>query len=267
VAGWNWIAEAHRLQAQGTPFAIATVTAVKGSTPREPGAKMLVARDAFFGTVGGGQLEQLVIEEARTKLAEAVDGAGRYPLCFRTGQCCGGAVDVHYEIIGAGPILYLFGAGHVGQSLCQTLAGTAFQVHVIDERREWIEHPELPRGVTRHAVAPMSFLASAPFDRQRTYVAVMTHDHALDFEVIKAVIERPAKFIGLIGSHVKADRFIQRLEALGVDPDAIARIVCPMGLDVGGGKAPREIAISMAAQFLQLHAPNEPSSGASTPSS
>lgn len=252
MPSWNWIAEASRLQEQGLPFAIATVTGVKGSTPREPGAKLIVTSERFFGTVGGGQLEQLVIEDGRKMLHEAVAGAGRYPLCFRTGQCCGGSVDVHYEIIGAGPQLYLFGAGHVGQAICQTLVGTPFQVHLIDSRQEWLEHPDLPMGVVRHHVDPLQFVANATFDRQRTYVAVMTHDHAVDFDIIHAVVDKPARYIGLIGSQTKAARFKQRLQAVGLEPDAVGRMVCPIGIDVGGGKAPREIAISVAAQFLQL---------------
>ena len=252
MSSWNWIFEAARLQEHGLPFAMATVTAVKGSTPREPGAKLIVTNDRFFGTVGGGQLEQLVIEDARRMLREAVDGAGRYPLCFRTGQCCGGSVDVHYEIIGAGPQLYLFGGGHVGQAICHTLVGTPFQVHLIDSRKEWLEHPGLPAGVVKHHMEPLAFAASATFDRRRTYVAVMTHDHALDFDIIQTVIDKPARYIGLIGSQTKAERFKQRLKASGCEPDAVGRMICPIGIDVGGGKAPHEIAISVAAQFLQL---------------
>lgn len=250
---WNWLSRAQELSDLGEVFALVTVTAIKGSTPRDPGAKLLVFPDGRFeGTIGGGQLEKLVLEDAQKHLAEAVSATGSYPLCFRTGQCCGGAVETFVEVMGLGPQLYIFGGGHVGQSLAQTMAGTPFAVHVIDPRREWTEHPALPRGVHRHLLAPKAFIERAAWDRHRTYVAIMTHDHQLDLDVVRDVSERPARFIGLIGSDTKWLRFQQRLRAYGVSPDQIARVHCPIGVGLFG-KAPREVAISAAAQLLQLH--------------
>lgn len=250
---WDWIGKAHELQARGVPFALVTVTGAKGSTPRDPGAKMLVeASGAFHGTIGGGKLELLVLDDARRALGQAVSEPRNYPLCFRTGQCCGGAEEVFIEIVGAGPVLYLFGAGHVGRSLAETLAGTPFQVHMIDERPEWLNPAILPQGVTKHLMSPSQFLQTAAFDRERTYVVVMSHDHQLDQDIIGEVIRRPARFIGLIGSATKWERFQQRLTALGAGPDELARVACPIGVGVFG-KAPREVAISAAAQLLRLH--------------
>lgn len=250
---WHWLNRAQELAATGQVFALVTVTAIKGSTPREPGAKLLVFPDGRFeGTIGGGQLEKLVLEDAQKRLAEAVNASGNYPLCFRTGQCCGGAVETFVEVVGLGPKLYVFGAGHVGQSLCQTMMGTPFSVHAVDARREWIEHAGLPSGVVRHHEDPLRFVERLAWDRQRTYVAIMTHDHQLDLDLTFAISRKPARFIGLIGSETKWQRFQQRLAALGATKDEVQRIHCPIG--VGNfGKAPREVAISAAAQLLKLH--------------
>ena len=250
---WDWLSKAKELRDAGQPFALVTIVGVKGSTPRDAGAKLLVERDgSFHGTVGGGQLEQLVIQDAVAALAEAVSRPRHYPLCFRTGQCCGGAVESFIEIVGVGPRLYLFGAGHVGRSLCQTLAETPFTVHLIDERDAWVSSPEIPTGVVRHAQPWHEFVQEAAWDKERTYVAVMTHEHALDLAIIRDVIERPARFIGLIGSVTKWDRFRQRLAALGANEDMMGRVHCPIGSG-RFGKAPREVAISVAAQLLELH--------------
>lgn len=245
---WDWIAKCVDLAATRAPYVLVTVIGIKGSTPRAPGAKMIVAGDgAFFGTIGGGQLEQLLIEDARKILGEAVARPRSYPLCFRTGQCCGGAVEAFFEIMNVGPTLYLFGAGHVGQSLCETLAGTPFDVTVIDPRPEWTDR--LPPGVRRCGGDWREFVASAVWNQDLTYVAVMTHDHALDLAVVADVIKRPARFIGLIGSQTKWERFRQRLAAEGADADLVARVHCPIGVALLG-KAPREVAISTAAQLL-----------------
>lgn len=251
---WDWIGKAAELRQQGRPFALVTVLETKGSTPREAGAKMIVEPSgAFAGTIGGGQLEKIALDDARAALAGALGGTRRYPLCFRTGQCCGGSVEVLVELIGTGPILCLFGAGHVGQSLLQTMSGTSFQLHVVDERAEWCLAAAIPSGVVRHQVAWREAVAHLSWDRMRTHVLIMTHDHGLDLEVLRAVLDRPARYIGLIGSETKWSRFKQRLAALGADADQIARVRCPIG--VGSfGKAPREVAISVAAELLALHA-------------
>lgn len=248
---WDWLGRAAALKASGEPFAMVTLISAKGSTPRPAGAKMIVsASGRTDGTIGGGQLEHLLIEDARRVLAEARAGAGRYPLCFRTGQCCGGAVDAFFEVVNVGPELFLFGAGHVGQALCQTLAGTPFRVTVVDARGEWRDHAEMPGAVRKAGGDWREFVATAEWDRHLTFVAVMTHDHALDLDVIEAVSQKPARFIGLIGSETKWGRFQQRLAARGLDPDQIGRVRCPIGI-ARFGKAPREVAISVAAELLQ----------------
>ncbi len=250
---WPWLSKANELAEQGQVFALVTVTSVKGSTPRDPGAKLLVRPDGTFeGTVGGGQLERLVLGDALKCLTDAIAAPRQYPLCFRTGQCCGGAVETFVEIIGLGPLLYVFGAGHVGQSLCQTLQGTPFSVNLVDPRGEWVNGKDVPLGVRRHEKAPLDFIKDALWDRHRVYVAIMTHDHQLDLDIVHSVIDKPARFIGLIGSETKWNRFQQRLTALGATPDMMQRVHCPIGVGTFG-KAPREVAISAAAQLLQLH--------------
>ena len=252
---WDWVGKCAELKQDAAPFVLVTLIDAKGSTPRAAGAKMLVLSDGrFFGTIGGGQLELLLIADAQTYLQQAVDAAGvrKYPLCFRTGQCCGGAVEAFFEILNLRPTLYLFGAGHVGQSLCQTLAGTPFHVTVIDSRADWIRSSELPAAAVRVESDWRAFVKAAVWNRTLTYVAVMTHDHALDLEVIAAVVKQPVRFIGLIGSATKWERFQQRLKALDLSPDEIGRVHCPIGI-ARCGKSPREVAISAAAQLLMLY--------------
>ena len=89
---------------EGQAVVMVTVAHIAGSAPREAGAKMLVTRDALFGTIGGGNLEFEAITIARQKLS---DGPGAVPKRFvelfplgpMLEQCCGGAVFLHFEII------------------------------------------------------------------------------------------------------------------------------------------------------------------------
>ncbi len=251
----DWLPRLGDLRAQGRPVALVTVIRVEGSTPRGPGAKMLVTAEGLaWGSIGGGQLEALAIEDAQRALAEGASRVQDYPLCVKSGQCCGGRTEVFIEVMGAGPLLYLFGAGHVGRALCHVLRGTSFVVHLVDPRPDWLHSPDLPPGVLKHGEPWEAFLEGAEWS-ERVHVAIMTHSHDLDRTLVRALVERPCAYLGLIGSKAKWASFRAALRAHGVPEEGLARVQCPMGLDLGGGKAPQEVAISVAAHLLRLANP------------
>jgi xanthine dehydrogenase accessory factor len=246
-----WLRKLQELEESGAPAVLATVVRTSGSTPAAPGAKMVVLADgSFSGTVGGGHLEQLVLDDARKCIAAGESKTFRYPLGATAGQCCGGVVEVFVDALNVGPRLYLFGAGHVAQALCRVLAGTPFVIHAVDEREEW--SGALPGSVKRHAVPWDAFAADAEWSAERTYVAIMTHRHDVDEAIVGDVVKRPARYLGLIGSETKWRRFRERLEARGIAREALDRVKCPIGLDIGG-KSPPEVAVSIAAELLALH--------------
>jgi len=248
---WDWLGKLGELGETGRPAALVTVVRCAGSTPGAPGAKMLVLADGtLFGTIGGGHLEQIAIEDALACLASGESKMFRYPLGASAGQCCGGVVETFVEPQNVGPQLYLFGAGHVGQAVCRVLSGTPFTVHVVDEREAW--SGALPPGVRRHAVPWDSFVSEASWNAERTFVAIMTHRHDVDEAIVGDVALRPTRYVGLIGSETKWSRFRDRLEARGLPKDALDKVKCPIGL-YRGGKTPQEIAVSVAAELLATH--------------
>lgn len=89
------------LQKTGEPAMLVTVMDVRGSAPRECGAKMLVTASDLVGTIGGGQLEYQCTRIACERLRETDDDAAtfvqRFPLGSNCGQCCGGVVEVLFE--------------------------------------------------------------------------------------------------------------------------------------------------------------------------
>jgi xanthine dehydrogenase accessory factor len=249
---WDWIGKLEELRRTGEPLALVTVIRCSGSTPRDVGAKMLVRADGrFLGTIGGGHLEQLILEDACRCLTSGQSETFRYPLGAKAGQCCGGVMELFVDVINQGPRLYLFGAGHVGQALCRILHETVFSVDLIDERPEWLTRESLPASVRTHSTPWHEFVETAAWSSERTFVAVMTHRHDLDEEIIGDLVSRPAKYLGLIGSRAKWARFRQRLLDRGASAEALDRVRCPIGLPVGG-KAPQEVGISIAAELLQL---------------
>lgn len=248
----DWITALADCQRDGRPSVLVTVTEVAGSTPRAAGTKMLVTADALSGTIGGGALEFTAIETARALLDGNVAElhTRSYPLGPALGQCCGGRVTLLFEpFLPERLRIALFGAGHVAKALVAILGTLPARVTWIDNRAGLFP-ATLPANVTARVVEePESTLA-----RGHSHILIMTHDHALDYRLVKAALSlSDHPFVGVIGSDTKRARFASRLRADGLDP---ARFTCPIGLPGLTGKHPGEIAVAVAAQLLSQPAPS-----------
>jgi xanthine dehydrogenase accessory factor len=151
------------------------------------------------------------------------------------------------------PQIYLFGAGHVGRALVNLLGDLPFHV-VWSDGRDNIFPDNIPGNVTTDAGAlNAEMIKAAPAD---AHFLVMTHSHALDFEIVQAILLQGSfASLGLIGSDTKRARFLQRLAAAGVAPDMLARLQCPVGLAGIKSKIPAAIAIAVVAELLMRPAP------------
>ena len=144
--------------------------------------------------------------------------------------------------------VWLYGAGHVGQALVRTLSELPFHVTWVDSRAELFP-ATLPANVD---ALPSRAPVDAAFGEPRAaHHIVMTHDHALDYELCKALLVR-GEFasLGLIGSESKAARFRSRLKREGATQEQIVRLVCPIGLTNISSKLPAAIAVGITAQLL-----------------
>ena len=146
-------------------------------------------------------------------------------------------------------ILALIGAGHVGRSLIIALAPLDFSVVWIDPRED--AFPSIVPGDVRVVVtaAPGAELDAVP---DGAFVLVMSHSHALDFDVVLAALQaRRFAYVGLIGSASKKARCMSRLRQAGLGDDDIERLVCPIGIDGIASKQPAAIAASVVADMLR----------------
>jgi xanthine dehydrogenase accessory factor len=254
------------------PAVLVSVSATRGSTPRESGAWMVLGADGLLGSVGGGHLELQAIAVARELLcqggASPPDGQiRRYALGPSLGQCCGGSVELKFHYLAdaaaasrlpgleppRAPVA-IFGAGHVGRALVQALLPLPFSLRWIDSR-DGLFPAGLPDRVQAESSDPVQRVLPdlAPDSR----VLIMSFSHAEDFELVAACLQRQRAradlpFIGLIGSQTKWASFRQRLQARGFEPGELASVICPIGLPGIAGKQPAVIAASVAAQLLQF---------------
>lgn len=302
------------------------VAQVQGSTPREPGAYMLVDAAGVSGTIGGGRLEWEALAAARAMLQQGTRSAQlmNRVLGIDLGQCCGGVIAVWLEcfveaslaqlrslepsvangpvvlsttasaqgvrlalssggaaeataaallslarhratpqVLRAGgeitfverldedyPAVWLYGAGHVGQALAGMLVQLPLKLLWLDSRPGQI--PAAAAGYSRVRSTP-DLVRTVAEAAPGTHFLVMTHDHALDYDLCRAVLLRgDAAWLGLIGSQSKGARFRSRLRRDGFRAPVIARLVCPIGVTGIKSKWPGAIAVAIAAQLMQV---------------
>jgi xanthine dehydrogenase accessory factor len=260
----DWQQAVAALCRQQTPAVLVSVDSIVGSTPREPGARMIVTEQHFFGTIGGGNLEYQACRIARNQLQQDIeDGLQRFPLGAGLGQCCGGLVNLMFERLRpdsdwAGIAqqdeeleLYLFGAGHVGSALVRSLYDLPIRINWIDTRDGMLPQ-QPPAGV--NAICTDTPEAEIDAAAAGSYFLVMTHDHSLDQRLCEQILKRDDfAYFGLIGSLSKRRNFETRMRRRGIDAKKFERMTCPIGIGGITSKQPAQIAISVAAEILQVY--------------
>ncbi len=146
----------------------------------------------------------------------------------------------------------LFGAGHIGQALVKALADLPFQIQWVDSRSDMFVSDVPINTAVRLVEDPVALVDEI---RSDTVCVVMTHSHALDFDLVCRILQRRQfAWLGLIGSSTKRRRFEQRLTQAGIDAFSLKQLNCPIGLAGVRGKHPSVIAASTAAQLLEVRA-------------
>lgn len=255
----NWIQLLSEFREKQQPVALVTVTKCLGSTPCVVGSRMIITNDKqLLGTIGGGKLEFLATQEATLALKENRIIESSYTLGPEFEQCCGGKVEFMIEPMNQSPELFLFGAGHIGCEIAKILVDTPFKVNLIDSRKDWFKDFALDHSINCCEVNIDDFktFRDAVKWGKNCYVLVLTHDHSIDFEVVAMALQNDTKYLGLIGSKTKKVRFNNMLIKDMNIPEGMRNVVCPIGLQIGGD-TPKEIAISVVAQLLEVHYKNE----------
>ncbi len=151
--------------------------------------------------------------------------------------------------------LVIAGAGHVGAALARLAVGLDFDVSVIDERGDLTNAERLPPPIKPVVGDIEKTLRDWPIG-PGSFVVIVTRGHNHDEAALHAVIDSPARYIGMIGSKRKVKLIFDDLAALGVDPAKLSRVHSPIGLKIGSVTVP-EIAVSIAAELIQIRR-NEP---------
>lgn len=240
---------------QGRDAALVTIVKTGGSTPQRVGAKMLVYADGeTLGTIGGGCYESdaaLKAREAlRTRRAQLVRYELNDDMAAESGLICGGQMEVYIEPLERASHLYVVGAGHVSGYLGRFAAQTGFRVHVIDDRERFANRE-------RFAEASEIIVDTIPDALERvqwpsnSFVVVVTRGHRYDLDALRALMGRPFRYVGMIGSRAKVKRIFDELLATGCPAEWLKAVHAPIGLDIGA-VTPAEIAVSILAELVAV---------------
>jgi xanthine dehydrogenase accessory factor len=200
--------------------------------------------------VGGGRIEQEAIEAARAALSGGEARTLEFTLTEEHGYACGGSMSVFVEPQGRRPLLVMFGAGHVGRALALLAHGCGFRVAVVDDRPDCAVASLLP-GADEIICAPVAeAFGRLTFDRE-SFAVIATPGHLHDFDAVRGCLAGEAGFIGLLGSRRKRETLFKTLEDEGFDEVQRARVITPVGLDIGA-QTPEEIAVSIVGQLIAI---------------
>jgi xanthine dehydrogenase accessory factor len=215
---------------------------------------MLVYADgSIAGTIGGGVLESLVIQESLKALASGRPVKLEYSLDPENPDnitmCCGGEVEIFVDVIRAEAPLIIFGGGHVGEKITRIAEAIGMPYIVADDRQEYASRARFPNAAEVYYGPFGDVFAKLPITKE-TYIVVCTHGHAHDLLCLREALKTKAAYIGVIASRNKAQRFRQQIEAEGaVNYDD--RVFSPIGLDLGDS-SPGQIALSVMAEIVRL---------------
>lgn len=235
--------------------ALVTVIKAEGSTPRKVGSKMIViANGEIIGSVGGASVEALVVEKAKECIKSRkciIDSHDlNDPSNEDTGMICDGMMEFFIEPLSIQNHLFIFGAGHVGLALASLAYQVGFEYTVIDDREEFANRDRFPDAL-EIVVDNMGEYADGLECHPSDFIAIMTSGHINDYEVIRGIIQKPYRYLGMIGSVSKRTETYSRLRETGVSDDLLKQVHSPIGLEIYG-ETPEEIAVSIVAELIKV---------------
>ncbi len=226
-----------------------TIVAAGGTWRSSIGQQMLVHEN---GETFGGLLLPDAPAEPTLRLVDAAKkaiSAGK-PHIEKIPGHANAWVEVFVEPFVPNPVLLIAGAGHIAEPLAALANLMNFSVSVTDDRASFASRERFPSARQLLVGDIESTLRNYPIT-PRTHIVLVTRAHAHDVQGLRAIIDSPAAYIGMIGSQRRVWAVFKLLHEEGVPAEKLARVRAPIGLDLGGS-TPEEIALCIMAEIIML---------------
>lgn len=235
------------MQADGRPFAVATVVETAGSVSAKTASRAVIDQQGrvVAGWVGGGCAESTTCHQALVCMESgetAVIDIDLNDEMLGAGMPCGGSMRVYVEPVLPRPALWIMGHGRIAECLCLMGDLLGLQVVVNDPGVERARYPNAARLITDDL--DYDQLQPARGD----YVVIATQ-HKGDHESMRRALASPARYIALIASRKRSRLVLDYLRHEGFAEEQIARVMAPAGLDLGA-RTPEEIALCVISEIV-----------------
>jgi xanthine dehydrogenase accessory factor len=257
------------MKAKGEPFALATVVRTIAATAVKAGAKAVIRPDGTMseGWIGGGCARSAVLKAARESMADGRPrlvsiqppdllqeqglqaGQSRAGVSFARNMCPShGTMDVFVEPVLPRPQIIVCGSSPVAVAVADLARRIGFAVTACAPAAEQAAFAEVDRRIEG--------LALPVEEAGRRFVVVSTQGRG-DEAALRAALAAETDYVAFVGSRKKAAALKAALAASGVDPDRLARLKAPAGLDLGA-ITPEEIALSIMAEIVAVRRGGQP---------
>jgi xanthine dehydrogenase accessory factor len=241
------------LKNQGKTFCIVTVVDSHGATPRKAGARGLIFPDGMLeGTVGGGNIELEAIQVAQQVIKAKQPLLKKFELKdLEVGEMiCGGSMTLFFEPVLPDRVLTIFGGGHVGRAVARVAYEAGWRIRVVDDREGVLDPQFFSAQAELITEKYLNFIASQDFGAN-DWLVIVTPKHSHDEQVLEAVINSSAAYVGMMGSPKKVKEVMQHLKQKGISEQILSKAHAPIGLNIGT-ETPGEIAVSIVSEMLAV---------------
>ena len=197
------------------------------------------------GAIIAGSLNDVALNEFAAREALALIADERAELVVKATH----ETRLLFEIARPALQLIICGGGHVGQAVAKAARLLDFNVTVIDDRVEFAARDKFPDpAIKLIATDFIEALRSLPIT-PASHLVIVTRGHRHDELCLQEVIDKPARYIGMIGSRRRTTTIRERLKREGVTPALLQRVHAPIGLDIGA-QTPEEIAFAIMSEIV-----------------
>ncbi len=232
--------------------ALATVIAAGGAWREIVGQSMLAHENGeTMGTLTlpGASAELTILQIVQTAQTSIKNGT---PLIERIAdtRAENAWAEIFVEPFVPPPVLLIAGAGHIAAPLAAIAHVMNYTVSVTDDRASFASRERFPSAKQLLVSDIESTLRNYPIT-SRTHVVLVTRAHSHDVQGLRAIIDSPAAYIGMIGSQRRVWAVFKLLHDEGIPAEKLARVRAPIGLDFGSS-IPEEIALGIMAEITML---------------
>jgi len=244
---------------KGFTIALITIIDKEGSGPRDIGSTILYSQSGLkIGTIGGGDFEKMVIEEAVKAISEGKSRRVKYALrpenipsnAVKTSHLCGGVVEIFINVVKPNPRIVIFGAGNIGKPLADLASFLNYKVVVLDTDQGLVSRDKFPYADEIYAGDLIEYIDKNVF-KENDIVIIAYGEVETDYQILrKLLLKNYPGHIWVICSRRRCSWMLKRIIDEGIELNRfIEKIHMPAGLNINSD-TPEEIAISIFAEII-----------------